>query len=112
MADEPKRPRATMALDEMPKGLAVAAQLAKIETTLGHILATLTSLTSEVKETRERSIRIEAKLEGTDKRVDAIEVVMRDHRKAAERDFRIGIVFTASVGLTIIGFMAKGFHWL
>lgn len=55
---------------------------------------------------------VDVKFSSVDKRFDAVDATLRDHRKATERDFRISIIFTASVGLAIIGFMAKGFHWL
>lgn len=55
---------------------------------------------------------IDKRLDSVDKRLEEVRADAKDHRKATDRDFRISIIFTASVGLAIIGFMAKGFHWL
>jgi hypothetical protein len=80
--DGPKRPQ--MALDEMPKDMPVLVQLAKMETRLDHIDATI----------------VEMKTDG------------REHRRATDRDFRLlfGALIIAALGLA--GLMAKGFHWI
>ena len=80
----PKNENPEMAYDEMPQELSVQVRLAKIETRLDHIDGTISEL----------------KIDG------------REHRHAADRDFRIlfGALIVATFGLA--GLMAKGFHWL
>lgn len=62
--------------------------------------------------TEERVAKIEAVIEGTDRRLANIETDVREIRRDLRGDFRVvfGAIITVAIGLATL--MAKGFNWL
>jgi hypothetical protein len=65
----------------------------------------------QIMELTERTIRVEEKLSGVDKRLELVEKDLRDISKKIDSHFFAlgGMIIAAAVGLA--GIMGKGFHW-